>query len=587
MGVVYRARQIELDRVVALKVIAPERLGDEGALSRFLREARAAASVDHPNVLPVHAAGVDDGRAYLVTRHVGGRDLETLVRLEGPLAPAKAAEVVAAAGAGLDAIHAAGLVHRDIKPANILVDQVGHVWVGDFGLARKQAATSGLTDPGSWVGTADFAAPEQIRGERVDARTDIYALGCVLVFVLTGRVPFARESQSATLWAHLTDPPPRLGGELAAFDPVVARALAKAPDDRFASAGELAAAAREAAAGGWSGSATVESPRAARPHGPARRRRGLAAAGAAAVLAMARGLLATSGRRRGAVRHPDAHSHADTATHAGTGRWELRHQGDPRRRPPAPRDRGRGRRRLGREPPRRPAGAGRRRAAGRRSSRPHPSVAAANDIAVDGDRLWVTNPAENRVHEVDASTGELVGGFDVAWPVAVAVDAAGGLGRPARHRPRASATNSRGPRPAAAPRPRRHATARADPDRRRASARSPSAAARSGSRCGIAVRRSNSIKRRQRASSRFATVQGANYLAYGARPALGERARRRARSSSCAPARPVAPISVPREPAGIAVLGDRVYVARKGASTVRVLWARQAATTARSTCPSR
>ena len=234
MGAVYRARQLDLDRDVALKVISPDRVEEPGARERLVREARAAAAVEHPNVLPVHAAGIDQDRAYVVMRYVAGDDLRTLVRVEGPLAPARAAAVVMQIAEALDAIHAAGYVHRDVKPANVLVDGRGHAYVADFGLARAAAATSGLTGSGQWVGTTDFAAPEQIRGDPVDARTDVYALGGVLYFLLCGKPPFAGRDPEATLWAQLAQPPPAPSESdpaLAPFDAVVARALAKRPED--------------------------------------------------------------------------------------------------------------------------------------------------------------------------------------------------------------------------------------------------------------------------------------------------------------------------------------------------------------------
>ena len=247
MGVVYRARHLELDRVVALKVIGSEELEDRVVRERFLREAKAAASVDHPNVIPLHYAGEEDGVAYLVMRFVDGDDLRTLVRREGPLTPERAADIAGQAGEALDAIHAAGYVHRDVKPANLLLARGGHVYVTDFGVAKRVLSHGGATRTGHWVGSLDYAAPEQIRGGRVDARVDVYALGGVLSFMLTGRVPFERETDEAKMYAHLADPPPQpsaIRPELPVeFDDVVARAMAKQPDDRQPSAGDLGRAA--------------------------------------------------------------------------------------------------------------------------------------------------------------------------------------------------------------------------------------------------------------------------------------------------------------------------------------------------------
>jgi streptogramin lyase len=253
MGLVYRARDPELDRVVALKVIAPELLDDPQVRARFVREARTAASIEHPNVIPLHYVGEEDGIAFLAMRFVDGEDVRSMVRMDGVLDPGRAVEILAQAAAALDAIHAAGLVHRDVKPANLLVDRDGRVYVTDFGLAKYALSRGGATNPGQWVGTLDYVAPEQIRGGRIDARVDVYALGGVLHFMLTAHIPFDRDSDEAKLWAHLSDPPPRPSRLRPAlpvqFDAVVARAMAKDPDARQPSAGDLAAAALAAAKG--------------------------------------------------------------------------------------------------------------------------------------------------------------------------------------------------------------------------------------------------------------------------------------------------------------------------------------------------
>jgi len=253
MGVVYRARQLSLDRIVALKVIAPALMADEAIRRRFLRESHVAASIDHPHVLPIYYAGEESGVAYIAMRHVAGDDLRTLVRRAGPLEPARAARIAEQVAAALDAAHASGLVHRDVKPANVLLGQGEHAYLTDFGLTKHVLAEGGATKPGHWVGTLDFIAPEQIRGERVDARADVYALGCVLHYLLAGRPPFSPEGEEAKMWAHLTERPPAVSlaapGIPEGFDDVIARALAKEPAERFQSAGDLGRAAAAAASG--------------------------------------------------------------------------------------------------------------------------------------------------------------------------------------------------------------------------------------------------------------------------------------------------------------------------------------------------
>jgi predicted Ser/Thr protein kinase len=255
MGVVYLARQTALDRPVALKLIAPDLARDEAFRARFARESRIAASLDHPNVIPVYEAGEDGERLFIAMRFVEGTDLSKMLAAHGALDPALAAELVAQAASALDAAHARGLVHRDVKPGNLLVAGEGsarpHVYLTDFGLARRDGSSTALTTTGQWMGTPDYAAPEQIDGYELDARTDVYALGCVLFEALTGTPPFGGRARMAKAAAHLHEPPPTLQSLRPdvplAFEPVVARALAKQPDDRYASAGELGAAALAAA----------------------------------------------------------------------------------------------------------------------------------------------------------------------------------------------------------------------------------------------------------------------------------------------------------------------------------------------------
>ena len=200
---------LDLDRIVALKVIAPALADDPDFRARFVAESKAAASIEHPHVIPVYYAGEREGVLFIVMRYVDGPDLRALVRAEGTLDPERAAQIVAQVGGALDAAHAHGLVHRDVKPANVLLGAEDHAYLTDFGLTKREASTgAGLSRPGGWVGTLGFVAPEQIRGERVDARTDVYALGCVLVHALTGGAPYIRDSDEATLWAHLNAPPP-------------------------------------------------------------------------------------------------------------------------------------------------------------------------------------------------------------------------------------------------------------------------------------------------------------------------------------------------------------------------------------------
>ena len=243
MGVVYRATDESLDRPVALKLIAPELAQDDHFRRRFLKEPRLAASLDHPNVIPIYEAGERDGQLYLAMRYVQGSDLGSLLERERTLAPERALRILAQVAGALDAAHRRGLVHRDVKPANILLDEDEHAYLTDFGISKQAGGAS--TDTGQAVGTLDYLAPEQIRGEPVDGRSDGYALACVLYECLSGAPPFRRQTQAETLWAHLHEPPPSLPGA-PALDPVLCTALAKEKDERYATGAELVDAARSA-----------------------------------------------------------------------------------------------------------------------------------------------------------------------------------------------------------------------------------------------------------------------------------------------------------------------------------------------------
>jgi ABC-type branched-subunit amino acid transport system substrate-binding protein/streptogramin lyase/tetratricopeptide (TPR) repeat protein len=245
MAVVYRATDLELDRPVALKLIAPELAEDERFRERFLRESRLAASLDHGNVIPIYEAGEADGRLFLAMRYVEGEDLKSLLRREGKLPPQQALAICAQVASALDAAHRRGLVHRDVKPANVLLDEEEHVYLADFGLTKQLAEGGGATRTGQLVGTLDYLAPEQIRGEELDGRTDQYALACVLYECLAGKPPFRRETEAEALWAHMQEEPPPLRDD-PKLDPVLARGLAKAKEERYPTCGELVVAARSA-----------------------------------------------------------------------------------------------------------------------------------------------------------------------------------------------------------------------------------------------------------------------------------------------------------------------------------------------------
>jgi serine/threonine protein kinase len=256
MGILYLALEPGLERRVALKLIAPEAAAEEVFAKRFAEESRIAASIEHPNVVPIYSAGEERGVPYIAMRFVAGSDLGRRIDRDGKLEPAHAVALIAQVGNGLDAIHAAGLVHRDVKPGNVLLsgeEGEEHAYITDFGVARNVATQSGLTQTGRFVGTLDYVAPEQIAGGPVDARVDVYALGCLLFKLLTGRVPFPREGEAARLYAHLNDPPPAPSlyepSVPMALDDVVIRAMSKAPEDRYPSAGDLGRAALAALSG--------------------------------------------------------------------------------------------------------------------------------------------------------------------------------------------------------------------------------------------------------------------------------------------------------------------------------------------------
>ena len=248
MGTVYRAHDVRLDRPVALKLLAPGASGSDGAPERLLHESHMAARLDHPNVIPIYEAGHQDGRLFIAMRYIAGGDLKALLRREGSLPPARAVAIAAQIADALDAAHRRGLVHRDVKPSNVLLDSDDgreHCYLADFGLT--QSSTDRGPADGQGMGTIDYVAPEQIRGEPLDGRADQYALACLLFECLTGSVPHRAPSDVAAIFAHLEEPAPRASERAAdlptAIDAVLARGMAKRPEERYESCSELVAEA--------------------------------------------------------------------------------------------------------------------------------------------------------------------------------------------------------------------------------------------------------------------------------------------------------------------------------------------------------
>jgi len=267
MATVYRATDIRLDRVVALKVLIPELAGNSSFRQRFMLESRAGASLDHPHVIPVFEAGEAGSGAgeagsvlFIAMRFVAGLDVRALIDREGRLSAARTVSIVSQVASALDAAHQHGLVHRDVKPANMLLSEVSdgntadYVYLSDFGLSKQSVSSASLTGTGQFLGTLDYMSPEQISGKQLDGRTDLYALGCAAFEMLTGQPPFRREANLAVMWAQVSAEPPSVRQwrpELsAAVDTVIWKALAKAPEQRQATCAEFASALAKACAEG-------------------------------------------------------------------------------------------------------------------------------------------------------------------------------------------------------------------------------------------------------------------------------------------------------------------------------------------------
>jgi serine/threonine-protein kinase len=253
VSVVYLAEHLRLGRKVALKVLAPHLAEDEDFRERFIRESRIAAALDHPNIVTIYDAGEVEDSLYISMRYVEGSDLARLLRAEGTLETSRMILILSQVASALDAAHAQGLVHRDVKPANVLVESVGsaieRAYLSDFGISKRTTTGSGLTRTGQFVGTVDYVAPEQITGEPIDGRTDVYSLGCVLFQCISGRVPFAGDTEVATIYQQLNQAAPSLDERVDVFaeaDAVIAKAMAKAKEDRYPSCSALIEAARVA-----------------------------------------------------------------------------------------------------------------------------------------------------------------------------------------------------------------------------------------------------------------------------------------------------------------------------------------------------
>ena len=239
MGVVYLAEDLRLRRRVALKLLSPSLAENEGFRERFLAESKLAASLDHPGVVPIYEAGDGTGFLFIAMRYVEGSDLKALLR-DGPLSAERTIGVCAQVADALDFAHGRGLVHRDVKPSNVLLDGRDHVYLADFGVTKRLGEPQAV-EP-RMLGTIDYVAPEQIRGEKIDGRADQYSLGCLFYECLTGEPPFARSTDAAVLFAHLEEQPPALPG----LEVVMQTALAKEPEDRYGTCAELVVAAAEA-----------------------------------------------------------------------------------------------------------------------------------------------------------------------------------------------------------------------------------------------------------------------------------------------------------------------------------------------------
>jgi serine/threonine protein kinase len=278
MGVVYLAEHVHLGKRVALKVLPPEYAADQDFRQRFEREARLAAALEHPNIVPVTDAGEFEGELWIAMRYVEGTDLREVLVSHGALNPIRAVSILGRVGSALDAAHARGLIHRDVKPGNVLLEppsafrQVEHVYLTDFGLTKQvdvrqgdvagqfapadlrgDAPEDGLTKVGYFAGTVEYAAPEQFRGEHLDGRVDVYALGCVMYECLTGRVPYVGEDDQQVMVMHLQAPIPKASavqpGIPAGIDAVIKRAMAKDRDRRFPDCRQMVDAARSFLAG--------------------------------------------------------------------------------------------------------------------------------------------------------------------------------------------------------------------------------------------------------------------------------------------------------------------------------------------------
>jgi serine/threonine protein kinase len=237
LGILYRARQVRLDRPVALKLVEPTVARDPVIRERLRREARAVAALDHPNIVPLYEAGEESGTVYIVTRWVEGTELGTLIQDSGPLEPERAARIAAQIAAALDVAHDKGLIHRDVKPSNVILTREDHVYLTDFGLAKRAETAAGLTAVDAMLGTVDYVAPEQIEGSEPDARGDVYALGCVMFEMLVGQPPFAdHKGGMAKMWAQVNAEPPALHERRPDVPPpledVIQSAMAKAPESR-------------------------------------------------------------------------------------------------------------------------------------------------------------------------------------------------------------------------------------------------------------------------------------------------------------------------------------------------------------------